>query len=419
MLVLLLSTAQAHESDPQYFFLDDSADLLGSAELDSDWLPKDGLLAVRFQVDAEGGADVEMQGQSTLSWPTDLNLGFDPTPGSGFMDVDSELGVVVSLKFDIDIYSWESEVASEWVEVAGTTEFEPFVLAGGEQESVEMTAEGRSETIFEYSYDVLAGIASVGFYADLQPQSDLVFEGLAWQVEEGEATAAGEEIVIPAERQPYFEADAVFVAGWENELNLVFTPVFQVCIIALECYDIEITEVPLNLVTEVFEQEFTPVALHFPLPVLSSDATDHDFGLVELGNLSNLDVPITNLGDLPVEGTATIVGDSAFCVYPEYFMAGDDTTDGMVVTFSPQAEGVTEASLVISSNDPSSPDLEFRLTGEGFTETSTSDNVSSGVVNSCGCATRSGSGPGGVALAASIVLLGAARRREDRPGQGG
>ena len=53
MLVLLLSTAQAHESDPQYFFLDDSADLLGSAELDSDWLPKDGLLAVRFQVDAE------------------------------------------------------------------------------------------------------------------------------------------------------------------------------------------------------------------------------------------------------------------------------------------------------------------------------------------------------------------------------
>jgi hypothetical protein len=39
MLVLLLSTAQAHESDPQYFFLDDSADLLGSAELDSDWHP--------------------------------------------------------------------------------------------------------------------------------------------------------------------------------------------------------------------------------------------------------------------------------------------------------------------------------------------------------------------------------------------
>jgi MYXO-CTERM domain-containing protein len=292
-------------------------------------------------------------------------------------------------------------------------------MAGGAQESVEMTAEGRSETIFEYSYDVIAGIASVGFYADLQPQSDLVFEGLAWQVEEDEATAAGEEIVIPAERQPYFEADAVFVAGWENELNLVFTPVFQVCIIALECYDIEITEVPLNLITEAFEQEFTPVALHFPLPVLSSDATDHDFGLVELGNLSNLDVPITNLGDLPVEGTATIVGDSAFRVYPEYFMAGDDTTDGMVVTFSPQAEGVTEASLVISSNDPSSPDLEFRLTGEGFTETSTSDTVSSGVVNSCGCATRSGGGAGGVALAASIVLVGAARRREDRPGQGG
>ena len=417
MLVLLLSAAQAHESDPQYFFLDDTADLLGSAELDSDWLPEDGLLAVRFQVEAEGGADVEMQGQGTLGWPTDLNLGFEPTPGTGSIEVDSELSVVVSLKFDIDIYSWESEVASERVEVAGRTEFEPFVLVGGEQESVEMTAEGTAETIFEYSYDVLSGVASVGFYADLQPQSDLVFEGVAWQVEEGEATEAGEEIVIPAERQPYYETDAVFVGSWENELNLVFTPVFEVCIV--ECYGIEIAEIPLNLVTEAFEQEFSPVALHFPLPVLSSDAGDHDFGVVELGNLANLEVPMTNLGELPLEGTATIVGDSAFSVYPDYFMAGDDTTDGMVVTFSPQAEGVTEATLVISSNDPTSPDLEIQLTGEGFSDTSSSDAVSSDVVNSCGCASRTGGGAGGVALAVSILLVGMTRRREDRPGQGG
>ena len=416
MLFLLLSAAQAHESDPQYFFLDDTADLLGSAELDSDWLPEDGLLAVRFQVEAEGGAEVEMQGQSTLAWPTDLNLGFEPTPGTGSIEVESELRVVVSLKFDIDVYSWESEVASESVKVAGSTEFEPFVLTGGEQESVELTAEGVSETLFEYAYDVLSGVASVGFYANLQPQSTMVFEGLAWQVEEQEATEAGEEIVIPAEGQAYYETEAVFVAGWENELDLVFTPVFQVCIV--ECYDIEIAEVPLNLVTEAFEQEFSPVALHFPLPVLSSDAADHDFGAIEIGQLANFEVPITNLGELPLEGTATVIGDSAFAVYPEYFMAGDATTDGMVVTFSPQVEGVTEATLVISSNDPTSPDLVFLLSGEGFTEAS--DTVSSDVVSSCGCASRTGSGAGGMALAASILLVGATRRRDhDRFGQGG
>jgi MYXO-CTERM domain-containing protein len=421
MLLLILSSAQAHESDPQYFYLDDTADLLGSAELDSDWMPKDGLLAVRFQIEAEGGADVEMEGESSLSWPTDLNLAFDPTPGSGFIDVDSELGVVVSLKFDIDIYSWESEVASEWVEVSGATTFEPFVLDGGVQDRVAMTAEGRSETIFEYYYDVLAGVASVGFYADLQPQSDLVFQGVAWEVDEGSAEQAGQEIVIPAERQPYYETDAVFVGSWENELNLVFTPVFQVCITVLGCYDIEITEVPLNLVTETFEQEFLPVQLHFPLPVLSSDAADHDFGAIEVGNLANLEVPVTNLGELPLEGTARIVGDSSFTVYPEYFMAGDDTTDGMVVTFSPQAEGVTEATLVISSNDPTAPDLEIALTGEGYTDTSASgsggDSVSSGVISSCGCASSAGGGAGGLALVTGVLLLGMSRRREHEGGE--
>jgi MYXO-CTERM domain-containing protein len=419
MLLLLLSSAQAHESDPQYFYLDDSADLLGSAELDSGWLPKDSLLGVRFQIEAEGGAEVEMEGESTLSWPSDLNLGFEPTPESGFMDVDSELGVVVSLKFDIDIYSWESEIASEWVEVSGSTLFEPFVLDGGAQDRVELTAEGRSETVFEYYYDVLAGVASIGFYADLQPQSDLAFTGEAWEVDEGMAVSAGEDIVIPAERQPYYETEARFIGSWENELNLVFTPVFQVCIAVLGCYDIEVTEIPLNLVTETFEQKFKPVLLHFPLPVLSSDAADHDFGAIEVGNLVNLEVPISNLGELPVEGTVSIVGDGAFTVYPEYFMAGESTTDGMVITFSPLEEGVSEATLVIASNDPTSPNLEIALTGEGFTDAATSDGtggdgVSSGVISSCGCASTSGGGAGGLALVTGVLLMGAVRRREER-----
>ncbi len=416
MLLLLIHSAQAHESDPQYFYIDDTADLLGSTELDSGWMPKDGLLAVRFQIDAEGGADVEMEGESTLTWPTDLNLGFTPTPATGFMDVDSELGVVVSLKFDIDIYSWESEIASEWVEVAGSTAFEPFVLEGGAQEEVELTAEGRSETVFEYYYDVLAGVASVGFYADLQPQSDLLFTGKAWEVDEGSAVLAGEEIVIPAARQPYYETDARLVATWENELNLVFLPVFQVCISLLGCYDIGITEIPLNLVTETFDQTFRPVPLHLPLPVLTSDAVDRAFGAVEVGNLTNLEVPVTNLGELALEGVATIVGDGAFTVYPEYFMAGDDTTDGMVVTFTPLEEGLAEATLVISSNDPTSPDLEIALSGEGFTDAGTSsagDSVSSGVVSSCGCASTTGGGVGGLALVVGIVLTGAVRRRDE------
>ena len=113
------------------------------------------------------------------------------------------------------------------------------------------------------------------------------------------------------------------------------------------------------------------------------------------------------------------MGDGAFTVFPDYFMAGDDTTDGMVVTFTPDAEGIAEATLVISSNDPTSPDLLIQLSGEGFTEgTSGSggDSVSSGVVNGCGCATTNGGGAGGLALVTGVLLVGATRRRDGRGG---
>ncbi len=417
MLLIFLPAAMAHESDPEYFWLEDYVDLYSTSALDSGWLPKDGLLAVRFQVESGGGAVVEMEGESNLSWPTDLNLSFEPTPESGVIEVDATLGVTVSLKFDIDVYSWESEIANESVEVWGDAVFDPFALEGDKVDRVELTAEGVSETIFEYSYDVLAGVASVGFSAELQPQSDISFEGVSWQVEDQALTQAGEALVFPAEGQDVLEVDAAFVGAWDATLDMVFVPIFEVCISVLGCYELELTEVDINLATGAFEQAFPSIAMEFPLPVLDTDLTSHDFGGVELGNLSNLEVPLINLGQLPLEGTATIEGGEGFTVFPEYFMAGEGTTDGIMVTFAPESEGVSEAILRISSNDPTEPDLQLSLTGEGITAGTSStsadgESTSSEIIRSCGCAGVPG-GRGGGLMAVMGVLLIAARRRGD------
>ena len=423
ILMLLTTPAWAFESDPQEVVLEDFVELFQTAELDTGWVPKDGLLAVRFEVEARGGADVEMEGESRLYWPEDLNMTFDGVPGSGFIDMSSALNVIVTLKFDIDIYSWESQVANEGVSVRGTVEeFDPFAMTGGAPESVDFVAEGVSETLFEYTYDVLAGIASVGFYATLQPRSNVSFEGIAWLVEDQRADEAGEEVVLPAEGQPAIDTTATFISAWESDLDLVFTPTFRVCIAVLGCYDWDVTELGLDLAAERFEHAFPGVDLYFPLPVLDADDSAYDFGGVEVGNLSNLEVPLTNLGELPLEGLVSIEGSAeAFSVYPEYFMAGSASTDGVVVTFAPQDAGAIEATLVIQSNDPTQPDLRIPLRGEGLIDGVGADpdgnlTESSEVVKSgCGCASAPGDAqrrvPGVALLLAGVALLVGRRRR--------
>ena len=419
MLLLLLSQAWAHESDVNELFVDSFVPLFANSELDTGWQPKDGLLGVRFQIVADGGANVSMDGVSTLTWPDDLNLNLIPIPQTGFVDVVANLAATVSLKFDIDIYSWESEIARQSVAVTGGTIFEPFLLSGSDNASLEFTSKGFENTLFEYYYDVIAGIASVGFYATLQPKNDTVFNGVGWLVDDQLVTTADTPVVIPAEGQPAIDTTATYLSSWSNDLDLVFTPTFQVCIAVLGCYDFDITELALDLATEEFEHAFPAVPLYFPLPVLDVEDGQRDFGSLEVGNLSNAEIPITNLGELFLEGTAWIEGSDAFSVFPDYFLASEDATDGLVVTFAPGDEGIAEATLFIESNDPQDPLLEIILRGEGYIEGQAGSNGdvegSSEVVKSgCGCATADSRGAaGGAALALGLMGL-ALRRREQR-----
>lgn len=420
MLILLSLPVFAFESDPNDLIVDDYVPLFANAELDTGWQPDDGLLAVRFQVEADGGAITMMEGLSTLTWPEDLNLNLIPIAGTGFIDVAAELAVSVSLKFDIDIYSWESEIARESVEVSSRQEFEPFLLEGGDVSTLEFTSKGRSDTVFQYYYDVISGIATVGFYATLQPQNDTIFHGIGWLVGDQMVTTADAPIIIEPDKQPYIDTTATYLSDWSNDLDLVFVPTFQVCISVLGCYDWDITELGLDLATEEFEHAFPAVPLYFPLPVLDVDDEQRDFGQIEVGNLSNVEIPLDNLGELFLEGYVTVEGSDAFTVYPDYFLANAAATDGVVVTFAPQDSGIVEGKLIIESNDPTDPTIEILLRGEGFVEgvdtaDTTGGESSQEVVKSgCGCAVADGRGAvGGAALALGIVGL-ALRRREER-----
>ena len=95
-----------------------------------------------------------------------------------------------------------------------------------------------------------------------------------------------------------------------------------------------------------------------------------------------------------------------------------DSTDGLVVTFAPTAEGAQTATLVLTSNDPSYPTLSIPLTGnaddgdngdaDGGDDLGGDGDVASKEVDGCGCDTTSGGMPAFAAVAALALL---ARRR--------
>ena len=435
-LVLLLALPQAasaaeglYSSEPQHLVLADVANVFQKAEVDSGWLPADSPVQVRFQVLGLGATEVLMEGDADLWWPTDLNLSFFPEPGTGELLVDTNLQAVSTVKFDIFGYSWEQVIDSRTLDnVVGGAVFDPFVLDDSSANRVEVVSDDSAVELITYSLEVFAGVG-LTFTADIGPQATIGFEGIGWVTDDAMLTSASGFLTWPATGQPVQEVVASFLAAWDATLDLVITPRVDLDAGFLGSYTVVEFEIPITLSATSFEQAFPPTSLSFPLPVLSVDVESHDFGELTVGELANLNLAIYNDGELDLEGVPALTGSTYFMNYPNYFQAGPGQEDGLVITFAPEAAGAFEASLLLSSNDPSQPTKVILLTGvavdppvvdDGQDDTGTdaeddgADPTISTEVNGCGCA--SGGAPAGLSLLASLGmgLLALSRRRRDQ-----
>jgi hypothetical protein len=415
MLLALLAgpTAYAWESEPQPVVLVDSTTLFSGSSFDTGWVPKGSPLAVRFQIEPTGGADVEMEGDAELWWPEGLNLGFTGVPGSGWLAIVAGLDAVTSVQFDIDIYSWESEIDRRGVDVEGEIQFDPFLLSGSAQESVTAVSDGISDEIISFAYTVFTGV-EVQFTVDMQPVATTTLSGVRFTADDSSLSSEGESAIIDYSGLDSEEVLSTFTARWSGGLDMVLTPTFSVCILG-SCTDLVETDLPLAMAADDFEQDFPSEELSFPLPLLETDAVSYDFGELEVGALANLQVPIGNGGLLDLEGEVGMLGSTYFAVYPEYFLAGPGQEDGVLVTFGPESAGSFSTLLTLVSSDPGNPTYEIELTGTGVESEGPDDGdqlqTISAEVGGCGCATGANGRPGALAMLLCMVGLGVVRRR--------
>ncbi len=415
-MLLLLPAAFAFESDPAPVLLQDEADLFTSAEYATGYLPSGSPVAVQFAIEANGGAAVLMEGEGDLTWPEALTLAFTGTPGSGIFLLDASLDAVTTVQVDLSDYGYYGtfEIDRRSLAFDSATFFDPFVLDGAARDRVEVTDTSAGTELINYSYDVFTGV-SLEFTASMTPTVTTGMEGVQWTANEGVLTTENTPLFLELERAPDFAVEATYTALWDARFDLVFTPTLSVCAAFVGCIEVVRFDIPIELVSDAFEQDFPAALYRFPLPLLEAGLAQGDFGTLEPGQVANLPVPLASVGNLAVYGTATIEGTGEFTVYPDQFNALSGTSDGVQVTFAPTFEGEQSAMLVLTSNDPSLPLLTIPLIGNaadpvtdnGDDVPGTEDNIVR-TATTCGCDSSQPAPFLGGALAALALLV---RRR--------
>jgi MYXO-CTERM domain-containing protein len=415
-MLIWIASAQAFESDPVPVHLQDEAELFTNYEYSTGVLPSGSPVGVEFAIEANGGAAVEMDGEGDLTWPEAVTLAFTGEAGSGIYLLDASLDAVTTVVVDLSDYGYEGEfeIDRRTITMDGATFFDPFVMDGAADDRVEVIDEAAGTELITYSYDIFLGV-SLEFTADMTPTFTAGFEGVSWTVNEGSILAEGAPAVLEPTRSADFDVDSTFTARWDATFDLVFTPTLSVCGPIFGCIDIASFDIPVELLTDEFDQDFPSAVYAFPMPMLVPGIDSGDFGTIEPGEIANLQVPLGNQGNLACYGEATIEGDGEFTVYPNQFNALPATTDGLTVTFAPTADGEQTADLVLTSNDPSYPTLVIPLTGNAVTpddpgsdEAGDEEIITSKSDSVCGCSSTQAGAPVGALLAAAVLL---SRRR--------
>ena len=423
MLVLLLPAALAFESEPQAFQLEDSAELWNNSEFTTGWVPSDSPLQVSFAIESSGGAFVGMEGDGHLQWPETLVLDLVPMAETGWIVVDAALEAVTAIRFDVVGYTWEQEIDRRGLQVEGEGLFEPFLLQGDEPDIVQVDYSGSETELVSFDVSVFTGV-SVNFTTNIGPEASTTFQGVRWWTEDGALAQSGATALIEPEGGAWQPVEATFVGRWTSALDLVLTPVFTVET-PIGDYELVSIDIPIPLGSDDFEQDFPATVLEFPMPILTPPVLEYDFGEVEVGRLVNWEMEVGNDGAMDLEGYIGLTGSPYFSSFPDAFLAGPGTADGVVVSFSPEAAGEFTGTLVLESNDPLNPVQEITVRGVAVDpEASESEGDGSGrraraqVVETevgCGCGTTgTPAWPGMLAVGAGgLVLL---RRRRDHEG---
>ena len=113
-----------------------------------------------------------------------------------------------------------------------------------------------------------------------------------------------------------------------------------------------------------------------PVPQISINASQRDFGSVEVGSSKSVTVTVTNFGDASLSITDIIASDEQVSVTPKQLMIPAKQNGFFTLRFEPNRAGDLSARVTIYSNDSKTPAVGFPVAGKGLQSQTTSFTLS-------------------------------------------
>ena len=113
-----------------------------------------------------------------------------------------------------------------------------------------------------------------------------------------------------------------------------------------------------------------------PVPQISINSSQRDFGSVEVGSSKSVTVTITNFGDASLSITDIIASDEQVSVTPKQFVIPAKQNGFFTLRFEPNRVGDLAGRVTIYSNDSKTPAVSFPVAGKGLQSQTTSFTLS-------------------------------------------
>jgi len=430
LLVLLVAgSAAAYNSTPQPVIYTGEKNLVSAVDFDTDWVPANSPIQVRFILNIGTGWTVQAGGNGDLSWPEPLTLRMigSPDAGSLSMSIGVELSTLLRVCIEppnCDTLYWEGNVGPNFdYRLAGETLFTPFLLPGATPESAVVADSIAPATLFQVDLLSLIGVTipgvSGGFELKAGGDVTATLTGVQFHIEDGSSTVLGSiehepgALILATPEQPHRDA----WPNWHANLNAAGTiklqPAVYVAFSGNE-WSLPLFTIPLDLINVAFPSDFGTRKTSFPLPDIRVPEQTVDFGTVTSGVKAARDLRVDNRGELELLVAAAVEG-GAFGVDPATLTVGPGATGFLAVSVTAPS-GSTSGTLRLESSDPDQPvvTVALRAIGAGDVEQIPGDGGVPATpeepepAGGCGC-TAAPAGPTALALLAPL-LLGRRRR---------